>query len=131
MSISLTVFLLFKFYGISELANLCRIERESLKCGEIICWRSSAIPHYWRIFIKCIVDKTLTIPFTFERNAHFFAKCIACEEVAESKHNNTYVINYDDWSGLAHLMETMNGKIEKVKKIFVYIFLVVSTRVLK
>ncbi|KAI3415819.1 hypothetical protein GPALN_005394 [Globodera pallida] len=103
-----------QFYGISEMANLCRSMREPLRHNEAVRWRKDAIPHYWRLFLKCLIDKTLHIPFTYERNSFFYAKCIACETDFDPKCSNVYSVNVDEWSALGHHMHQMCGRVEKV-----------------
>ena len=65
--------------------------------------------------MKCVVDTTLYMPFTFERNSHFLSKCIACDESYDPKCANIYDINIDDWSALAHHMKTMKGVVVQVR----------------
>ncbi|KAI3415820.1 hypothetical protein GPALN_005394 [Globodera pallida] len=103
-----------QFYGISEMANLCRSMREPLRHNEAVRWRKDAIPHYWRLFLKCLIDKTLHIPFTYERNSFFYAKCIACETDFDPKCSNVYSVNVDEWSALGHHMHQMCGRVEKL-----------------
>jgi hypothetical protein len=55
-----------QFYGISELANMCRASREPLKVNERVRWRRDAIPHYSKLFLKTIIDNKLVIPFTYD-----------------------------------------------------------------
>uniref|UniRef100_A0AC34F2Z5 BTB domain-containing protein n=1 Tax=Panagrolaimus sp. ES5 TaxID=591445 RepID=A0AC34F2Z5_9BILA len=103
-----------KFYGISELANCCRTLREPLKMGDEVQWRKDAIEHYWRNFVQCVVDNSLKMPFTFEKNSHFFAKCIACAEEYDPKTSNVYDVHVDDWSALSHHMLSLKGKIIQI-----------------
>uniref|UniRef100_A0A7E4VCV8 BTB domain-containing protein n=1 Tax=Panagrellus redivivus TaxID=6233 RepID=A0A7E4VCV8_PANRE len=103
-----------KFYGISELANCCRSLREPLKLNDEVQWRRDAIESYWRNFVQCVVDNTLRIPFTFEKNSHFFSKCIACREECDPKCSGVYDIHVDDWTALAHHMQSMTGTVIKI-----------------
>src|ERR1700735_823321 len=88
--------------------------REPLKQGETVRWRDEAIPHYWRILVKCVVDRTLNLPFTFERNSHFCARCVACDEIFDPKCANIYEINFAEWRALSHHMKSMKGRVQKV-----------------
>lgn len=103
-----------QYFGISEMANLCRSMREPLKPRESVRWRRDAIPHYWKLFLKCLVDRTLSIPFTYERNSFFYAKCIACETDFDPKCSNVYSANVEEWSALGHHMIQMCGRVEKL-----------------
>ena len=107
--------------------------REPLKMQENVRWRKDAIPasspslltlilliyldlfqHYWKLFLKCLVDRSLYIPFTYERNSFIYAKCIACETDFDPKCSNVYSVNVDDWSALSHHMGQMCGRVEKL-----------------
>nr|CAD2122211.1 unnamed protein product [Meloidogyne enterolobii] len=104
-----------QYFGISEMANLCRSMQEPLAVKDCVHWRKDAIPHYWKIFLKCVIDRSLIIPFTYERNRCFFcAKCIACEADFDPKCSNIYSFNVDDWSALGHHMGQMCGRVEKL-----------------
>ena len=119
-----------QYFGISEMANLCRSMREPLRPQECVRWRKDAIPHYWKLFLKCLVDRTLNIPFTYERNrclpfqyndwptlipgSFFYAKCIACETDFDPKCSNVYSVHAEEWSALGHHMGQMCGRVEKV-----------------
>ncbi|KAH7726365.1 Protein F18A11.5 b [Aphelenchoides avenae] len=104
-----------QYYGLSELANLCRALREPVKLNEAVQWQEDAIEAYWRSYVKCVVDPTLIMPFTYERNSHFLAKCIACGECFDPKSPNVFnIYDMDDWVALAHHMRFMSGKIEKM-----------------
>ncbi|KAF7638270.1 BTB_2 domain-containing protein [Meloidogyne graminicola] len=103
-----------QYFGISEMANLCRSMQEPLSIKTHVRWRKDAIPHYWKLFLKCVIDRSLTIPFTYERNSFFYAKCIACEADFDPKCSNIYSFSVDDWSALGHHMVQMCGRVEKV-----------------
>lgn len=96
------------------MANCCRNLKEPLKLHDEVQWKRDAIEHYWRNFVQCVVDNSLRIPFTFEKNSHFFAKCIACHEEVDPKCSNVYDVHVDDWSALSHHMQTMTGKVIQV-----------------
>ena len=85
-----------------------------MKLHDEVQWRRDAIDHYWRNFVQCVVDNSLKIPFTFEKNSHFSAKCIACQEEVDPKYANVYDVHVDDWSALSHHMQTMTGKISQL-----------------
>uniref|UniRef100_A0A1I8B2S9 BTB_2 domain-containing protein n=1 Tax=Meloidogyne hapla TaxID=6305 RepID=A0A1I8B2S9_MELHA len=103
-----------QYFGISEMANLCRSMQEPLAVKACVRWRKDAIPHYWKLFLKCVIDRSLSIPFTYERNSFFYAKCIACEADFDPKCSNIYSFSVDDWSALGHHMGQMCGRVEKL-----------------
>jgi len=39
-----------QYYGISELANLCRSMKEPLKVNDRVRWRKDAVPFYSKLF---------------------------------------------------------------------------------
>uniref|UniRef100_A0A0M3IKT6 BTB domain-containing protein n=1 Tax=Ascaris lumbricoides TaxID=6252 RepID=A0A0M3IKT6_ASCLU len=78
-----------EFYGISELAEACRSQRETVKVGDTVTWQSEVIELYWKAFVRFWVDDSLILPFVYERNNRTFARCIACDEV-QVKHKGYY-----------------------------------------
>jgi len=63
---------------------------EPIKQLDMVRWRTECINFYWKLFVKSIVDKTLQIPFTFERNSQLSAKCIGCDDIFDPKCPNIY-----------------------------------------
>uniref|UniRef100_A0AC35TZN5 BTB_2 domain-containing protein n=1 Tax=Rhabditophanes sp. KR3021 TaxID=114890 RepID=A0AC35TZN5_9BILA len=98
-----------KFYQVTDLQQICQLLLEPFKPNHTVTWRQSAIDFYWRSYVHCIVDSTLTLPFLFEKNSHLLAKCIACEDVQEPKMTSIIDVNAEGWLPLAHHMRSMKG----------------------
>jgi len=71
-------------------------------------------PSIQSCFFKSIIDNKLVIPFTYEKNSFFYARCIACEESYDPKSTNVYGVIADEWSALSHHMQSMLGRVERV-----------------
>uniref|UniRef100_A0A0N5AA95 BTB domain-containing protein n=1 Tax=Syphacia muris TaxID=451379 RepID=A0A0N5AA95_9BILA len=99
------------FYGITELVTACRNELHAVDFGDLVKWRTEAVEYYWRSFIRFWVDESLILPFTYERNGHMLAKCVACNETQEPKCSYTFDIPEEAWKAMAHHMLFMYGTV--------------------
>lgn len=86
----------------------------SFKPRSEVCWRPEVIDAYCPLLAKCVVDPSLLIPFTYERNSHLVARCVACEESYEPKQSHVYAFNMAEWAALKHHMAVMVGVVEKL-----------------
>ncbi|KAI6238929.1 BTB domain-containing protein [Aphelenchoides fujianensis] len=102
-----------EFYGFDDLALKCSALYEFKQKSEVT-WRPEVIEDYYPLFAKCIVDPSLLIPWTFERNAHIVARCIACETSYEPKNPHVFVFSLQEWAALKHHMSQMIGVVEKL-----------------
>uniref|UniRef100_A0AAF5DPP2 Potassium channel tetramerisation-type BTB domain-containing protein n=2 Tax=Strongyloides stercoralis TaxID=6248 RepID=A0AAF5DPP2_STRER len=98
-----------KFYQMDDFLQIIQMLMEPLKINNTVTWKQSAIESYWRTFVHCVVDPSLTLPFLFERNSHLLARCIACDTVQEPKLSSIIDVNSDGWLPLAHHMKSMKG----------------------
>ncbi|KAI6206522.1 BTB domain-containing protein [Aphelenchoides besseyi] len=104
-----------EYYGFDDLAMKCAMLYEFKPRCEV-SWRPEVIESYCPLFAKCIVDPSLIIPWTFERNSHIIARCVACEDSYsyEPKTNHVFVFSLQEWTALKHHMNVMVGVIEKL-----------------
>uniref|UniRef100_A0A0N4Z386 BTB_2 domain-containing protein n=1 Tax=Parastrongyloides trichosuri TaxID=131310 RepID=A0A0N4Z386_PARTI len=98
-----------RFYQMEDFLQIIQMLMEPLKVNHTVIWKHSAIDFYWRSFVHCIVDSTLTLPFLFEKNSHLLAKCIACDTIQEPKVSSIIDVNTEGWLPLAHHMKSMKG----------------------
>ncbi|VDM43127.1 unnamed protein product [Toxocara canis] len=103
-----------QFYGISELAEICRSQREAIKVGDTVTWHPEAIELYWKTFVRFWVDDSLTLPFVYERNNHTFARCIACDEIQDPKCSYTFEIVEEHWKAMSHYMQHITGTVTQM-----------------
>ena len=102
-----------QFYGFVDVAQKCGLLYAFRPRCEV-SWRPDAIDNYCALFAKCIVDPALVIPFTYERNSHIVARCIACEESHEPRASHVFVFSLTEWSALRSHMQHIVGIVEKV-----------------
>uniref|UniRef100_A0A0K0FQB7 BTB_2 domain-containing protein n=1 Tax=Strongyloides venezuelensis TaxID=75913 RepID=A0A0K0FQB7_STRVS len=98
-----------KFYQMDDFLQIIQMLMEPLKINNTVVWKQSAIDLYWRSFVHCVVDPTLSVPFLFEKNSHLFAKCIACDTVQEPKVSSIIDVNAEGWLPMVHHMKSMKG----------------------
>ncbi|CEF59309.1 Potassium channel tetramerisation-type BTB domain and BTB/POZ fold domain-containing protein [Strongyloides ratti] len=98
-----------KFYQMDDFLQIIQMLMEPLKINNTVTWKQSAIDSYWRTFVNCVVDPSLTLPFLFEKNSHLLAKCIACDTVQEPKLSSIINVNSEGWLPLIHHMRSMKG----------------------
>ncbi|CAD5212989.1 unnamed protein product [Bursaphelenchus okinawaensis] len=102
-----------EFYGFDDIALKCAALYNFKEKSEV-SWRPDVIEAYYPLFAKCIADPSLVVPFTFERNAHLVARCIACEYSYEPKQSHIYMLNIQEWAALKYHMAVMIGMVEKI-----------------